>query len=165
MTDSTGGAPKRIALVAHDSKKRDMADWVRANAERLRQHSLIATGTTGRVVSRVLGDGTVTPLKSGPLGGDQQLGAMIAEGGLDLLIFFVDPMTPLPHDVDVKALTRLAILYNLPMACNRATADLLITSPDLWDSYERAEPDYSDYISRIVEQSVPDLGTGGDGGA
>ena len=164
MSDPTGGGRKRIALVAHDSMKREMADWVRTNAERLRQHSLVATGTTGRVVSRVLGEGAVTPLKSGPLGGDQQLGAMIAESGLDLLIFFVDPMTPLPHDVDVKALTRLAILYNLPMACNRSTADLLIESPGLWDSYQRAEPDYSAYISRIVEQSVPDLGADDDGG-
>lgn len=115
-----------IALVAHDARKAALVDWVGDHLEKLRGRRLVATGTTG---ARVLGrfpELDLTALKSGPLGGDQQIGAMIAEGRLSMLIFFVDPLTPMPHDVDVKALTRLAEVYNIPMALNRATADLLL---------------------------------------
>ena len=119
---------KRIALVAHDAKKAEMVDWVRANAAALRPHAMWATGTTGARMRQACPDLDVTPLKSGPLGGDQQIGAMIAEGRIDALFFFVDPLSPHPHDVDVKALMRLALVYNIPMALNRATADRLIGS-------------------------------------
>jgi methylglyoxal synthase len=142
-----------IALVAHDQKKQDLVRWVRQHAERLAPHRFVATGTTGRLIASEMPDFEIRRLKSGPLGGDQQLGALIAEGKLDMLFFFVDPMTPLPHDVDVKALTRLAILYNMPMACNRATADFLISSPLFASDYDRTVPDYSPYIERILENA------------
>ena len=117
-----------IALVAHDAKKDDLVEWVGRHLSELRRATLFATGTTGRRVLDRHPKLDLTCLKSGPLGGDQQLGAMIAEGRLDALIFFVDPLTPLPHDVDVKALMRLAIVYNLPMALNAATADHVMRS-------------------------------------
>lgn len=117
----------RIGLVAHDKKKADLVDWARTHRAVLAQHELCATGTTGgRIVEETALD--VTLLKSGPLGGDAQLGAMIVEGKLDVCIFFIDPLTALPHDVDVKALTRLATLYDVPFACNRATADAILKS-------------------------------------
>ncbi|MGO1120549.1 methylglyoxal synthase [Rhodovibrionaceae bacterium A322] len=120
---------KRIALVAHDGKKAEMLAWVKTHEAVLKTHRLWGTGTTGGQVSEAT-DLSVTRLKSGPLGGDQQLGAMIAEGKLDALFFFVDPLSTQPHDVDVKALVRLSTLYNVLLACNPATASCLITSPD-----------------------------------
>jgi len=156
-------AYKTIALVAHDNRKRDLLEWVRYNAARLAGHHLVCTGTTGRLVREELerealaDDGPapspleLTVLKSGPLGGDQQLGAKIAEGEIDLMIFLWDPMQPHPHDVDVKALLRIAVLYNIPIACNRSSADFLITSPLLQAPYERAQTDYSAYIRREFE--------------
>lgn len=127
---------KRIALVAHDATKAEMVDWVRVNADALRGHPMWATGTTGRRVLDACPDLDVTPVKSGPLGGDQQIGARIAEGLIDVLIFFTDPLSPHPHDVDVRALTRMATLYNVVTATNRATADFLIASPLFGQAYE-----------------------------
>jgi methylglyoxal synthase len=140
---------KNIALVAHDHKKRDMAEWARFNRGTLSRHALFATGTTGLLLEKELGI-PVTRLQSGPLGGDQQLGAMISEGKIDSLIFFWDPLEPLPHDPDVKALLRLSVVWNIPCACNRATADFMISSPLLEGTYERQIPDYSSYLSRSV---------------
>ena len=116
---------KRIALVAHDNKKQDLLEWARFNRGSLIKHDLCATGTTGTLLEKAL-DVDILKLQSGPLGGDQQIGAMIAEGRLSGLIFFIDPLSPMPHDVDVKALTRLSVVYDIPMALNRATAELLI---------------------------------------
>ena len=129
-------AVKRIALVAHDAKKAELVDWVRMHAAALRPHPIWATGTTGARVRDACPDLDVTPLKSGPLGGDQQIGARIAEGLIDVLIFFTDPLSPHPHDVDVRALTRMATLYNVAVATNRATADFLIASPLFERAYE-----------------------------
>ncbi len=137
---------KRIALVAHDARKADLLDWVRRNASKLAQHELFATGTTGARIQAAT-DLAILALKSGPLGGDQQLGARIAEGQLNMLIFFWDPMTAQPHDVDVKALLRMAILYNVVVACNRSTADFVISS-DLFDDAYR--PVLNDYASLLV---------------
>jgi methylglyoxal synthase len=157
-----GGAmevSKRIALVAHDNCKKDLLEWVEWNWELLLDHKLICTGTTGRLVedaiSTKLETGkslkhTVVKLKSGPLGGDQQLGAMIAEGNIDILIFFWDPMQPHPHDVDVKALLRISVLYNIPTACNRSTADFLISSQLMTEQYAHKITDYAKYIDRSV---------------
>jgi methylglyoxal synthase len=150
---------KRIALVAHDNRKIDLIEWAEWNYDVLTRHKLISTGTTGRLVEEAIkrkltdtgvGKFAVTKLKSGPLGGDQQLGAMIAEGNIDLIIFLWDPMEPQPHDVDVKALLRISVLYNIPTACNRSTADFLISSPLLATSYEPVLKDYSEYIKRTV---------------
>jgi len=136
---------KRIALVAHDNMKNDLIEWVEWNYSILIQHGLISTGTTGRLVEEAIktriGDEDannfkVMKLKSGPLGGDQQLGAMIAEKKVDLIIFFWDPMQPQPHDIDIKALLRISVLYNVPTACNRSTADFMISSPLLNEEYE-----------------------------
>ena len=137
----------RIGLVAHDDKKDELAAWALANREALSRHTLFATGTTGgRVVAET---GLVlTRLKSGPLGGDAQLGAMIVEGQLDALVFFIDPLTAQPHDVDVKALTRLATLYNIPMACNEATADMVISSPLFTSGYRPRAVDFAAHDSR-----------------
>jgi methylglyoxal synthase len=142
------GVRKRIALVAHDNKKQDLIEWAQYNRELLVQHDLYATGTTGRLLSELL-DTPVVCLQSGPLGGDQQVGARIAEGGIDLLIFFWDPLSPHPHDPDVKALLRIAVVWNIPVACDRATADYIISSPLMTEPYERLLPDYSHYIGRF----------------
>src|SRR5512137_1365373 len=130
---------KRIALIAHDNKKLDLLDWARYNRGTLSRHFLFGTGTTGELLAREL-DLPVTRFASGPLGGDQQIGASIAEGKLDLLIFFWDPLEPQPHDPDIKALLRLAVLYNIPTASNRATADFIISSPLMISEYEHPTP-------------------------
>jgi len=141
---------KRIALVAHDQRKEDLVSWVKYNAEVLSQHELYATGTTGKIISKEASSLEIYGLKSGPLGGDQQLGAMIANGELDVLIFLWDPMTTQPHDVDIKALLRMAVLYNIPVACNRSTADFIISSRLFNGEYGPLLKDYSKYISRRV---------------
>jgi methylglyoxal synthase len=143
---------KRIALVAHDNKKHDLLEWSHYNRDLLVQHHLYATGTTGRMLAQAL-DAPVTCLQSGPLGGDQQIGALIAVGALDLLIFFWDPLEQQPHDPDVKALLRIAVVWNLPVACDRATADFVISSPLMTGPYERRLPDYAAHTERFeVEQ-------------
>jgi methylglyoxal synthase len=133
---------KRIALVAHDARKADLLEWVGYNAQKLANHQLYATGTTGSRVKAAT-DLPIHSLKSGPLGGDQQLGARIADGKLDMLIFFWDPMTAQPHDVDVKALLRMAILYNVVVACNRSTADYIISSKLFDEDYTPKVKDYA----------------------
>ena len=150
---------KRIGLVAHDNRKKDMIEWVNHNWKTLRHHNLTCTGTTGRLVEETLNKKnkesgytkiSITKLKSGPLGGDQQMGALIAEGKIDIIIFLWDPMQAQPHDVDVKALLRITALYNIPTACNRSTADFLISSPIFEQSYKRVLKDYSGYILRNI---------------
>jgi methylglyoxal synthase len=131
---------KRIALIAHDSRKEDLLEWVRYNREVLREHALFATGTTGGLVEARCGL-PVTRFKSGPLGGDQQVGAKIADGDLDVLVFFWDPLEPHPHEPDVRALLRIAVLYNIPVACNRATADFVVASPLIHGEYDRLVAD------------------------
>ena len=132
---------KNIVLIAHDSRKRDLLEWVEFNREVLKEHRLFATGTTGALLAKRTGL-PVTRFKSGPLGGDQQVGAQISEGALDILIFFWDPLEPQPHDPDVKALLRIAVLYNIPTACNRATADFLVASPLFHGEYDRMLEDF-----------------------
>lgn len=141
---------KRIALVAHDHKKADLMEWVLQNREVLSKHELFATGTTGKLIEEKL-DRPVRKLMSGPMGGDQQIGAMIANGEIDMMFFFWDPMEAQPHDSDVKALLRLCVLWNIPMACDRATADFIITSPFMHDVYETQLPDYTDYLNRRIK--------------
>ncbi len=150
---------KNIALVAHDNRKKDLIEWVEWNFQPLLKHRLICTGTTGKLIEKALLEKMsgkqdafeIIKLKSGPLGGDQQLGAMISEGQVDCVIFLWDPMTPHPHDVDVKALLRIAVLYNIPIACNRSTADFLISSPLMDESYTPAMKNYADYIDRSLD--------------
>jgi methylglyoxal synthase len=134
-------ARKRLALIAHDRRKPDLLDWVAYNRPVLQEHELFATGTTGRLVAERTGL-PVTRFRSGPLGGDQQVGARISEGEIDILIFFWDPLEPQPHDPDVKALLRLAVLYNIPTACNRATADFLVAAPLFHGAYDRQLADH-----------------------
>jgi methylglyoxal synthase len=141
---------KRIALVAHDNKKDDLLEWARFNQGSLEQHSLCSTGTTGQLLERELGL-EVTKLQSGPLGGDQQVGALIADGEIDVLIFFWDPLAPHPHDPDVKALLRIAVVWNIPTACDRASADFLFSSPLMDEAYERRLTDYEDYRNHATE--------------
>jgi methylglyoxal synthase len=154
---------KNIALVAHDNRKKDLIEWVEWNCRTLFQHKLICTGTTGKLIEETLknnsmckelelGFPSVKKLKSGPLGGDQQLGALITEGKIDFIIFFWDPMQPHPHDVDVKALLRIAVVYNIPIACNRSTADFMISSPLMNDKYEPIIKDYGEYLERKLFQ-------------
>ena len=152
---------KRIALVAHDNCKRDLVEWIDWNWSMLLNHQLICTGTTGRLVQEALAKKIdeehplkheILILRSGPYGGDQQLGAMIVEGKVDVLIFFWDPMQPHPHDVDVKALLRISVLYNIPTACNRSTADFLISSHLMTEDYSPVTRDYSAYLNRALEQ-------------
>ena len=141
---------KRIALVAHDNKKKDLLEWVEFNQENLKQHDLCATGTTGRLLEQAL-EVEITKLQSGPLGGDQQVGAKVAGGEIDLLIFFWDPLEPQPHDPDVKALLRIAVVWNIPVACNRASADFMISSPLMTEAYERQLPNYETYRQRRIQ--------------
>jgi methylglyoxal synthase len=143
------GQRKKIALIAHDHKKSDLLEWVRFNKGTLLQHDLFATGTTGKVLEEELGS-KITIFESGPLGGDQQIGSRIAEGLIDFLIFFWDPLESLSHDPDVKALLRMATVWNIPTACNRATADFLISSPLLCQEYQRRLPDYESYRQRLT---------------
>ena len=145
---------KCIALVAHDNMKDDLVDWVRHNQEALSRHVLYATGTTGRVLEETLGV-SINRLQSGPLGGDQQIGARISEGEIDFLIFFWDPLSPHPHDPDVTALLRMAVVWNIPLACNRTSADYMITSPLMTSEYERIMPDFESYRQRLP---APDTG-------
>ncbi len=140
---------KHIALVAHDNKKEDLLAWARHNRVLLSQHEIYATGTTGKMLQDALGM-PVNRLQSGPLGGDQQMGALITDGTIDFLIFFWDPLSAQPHDTDVKALLRIAVVWNLPIACNRATADFLITSPLMGSSYRRFTPDYEQHLQRSI---------------
>jgi methylglyoxal synthase len=142
------GHKKRVALVAHDHKKEDLLEWVRFNRETLLKHKLYATGTTGKMLEEEL-NLKLTIFESGPLGGDLQIGARIAEGEIDFLIFFWDPLAPLPHDPDVKALLRVAAVWNIPIACNRASADFLISSPLMCQEYQRILPDYDSYRQRF----------------
>ena len=157
---------KVLALVAHDNMKRDLAEWVDWNSRNLSRHHLVCTGTTGKMVEKTLRDHReehedeteekpelkITLLKSGPLGGDQQLGSLIADGKINALIFFWDPMSAQPHDVDVKALLRLATLYNVPTAINRSSADFLISSPLFEDAgYVPVVKDYKAYVERVLK--------------
>ena len=139
---------KRIALIAHDHKKEDMLQWVKFNIGTLKEHELFATGTTGKLLEKELGL-DITIFESGPLGGDQQIGSRISEGKIDFLIFFWDPLAQLPHDPDVKALLRMAVLWNIPIANNRSTADFLISSPLMCQDYPRILPDYEKYRERL----------------
>ena len=138
---------KKIALIAHDNKKKDLIEWATYNKEALAKHKLVATGTTGKLIEEAL-DRKITKVLSGPLGGDQQIGAMIASGDIDMVFFFFDPMEAQPHDSDVKALLRLAVAWNLPMACDRTTADFLVTSPFMQGEYAYELPDYINYLNR-----------------
>lgn len=164
MSEIDARVRKRVALVAHDHRKADLIEWVRWNYETLLRFDLICTGTTGRMIEDALRqqiaehggepDGLpITKLKSGPLGGDQQLGAMIADRQVDVLIFFWDPMEPQPHDVDVKALLRIAVVYNVPAACNRSTADFVVSSPLMSGTYQPILRDYEGYVDREVDMS------------
>jgi len=144
---------KTIAIVAHDNKKQDLLAWAKFNREGLSGHKLIATGTTGKLLQTEL-DIPVTRLQSGPLGGDQQIGAKMSEGEIDVLIFFWDPLEPHPHDPDVKALLRIAVVWNIPIACNRASADFLISSSLMPQAYQRLVPDYEGYRTRLLRRDV-----------
>jgi methylglyoxal synthase len=140
---------KKIALVAHDNKKIEMIEWAKFNRDLLAQHKIFATGTTGRLLEEILGI-KVKKLQSGPLGGDQQIGAMIVGGEIDFMIFFWDPLEPMSHDTDIKALLRMAAVWNIPIACNRSTADFMISSPLMDEDYERIVVNYSDYQNRKI---------------
>ena len=140
---------KKIALIAHDNKKRDLIEWAVHNKIELSKHALVATGTTGKLIEEAL-DQPVVKLLSGPLGGDQQIGDMIATGDIDVVFFFFDPMEAQPHDSDVKALLRLAVAWNLPMACDRSTADFLMTSRFMQEEYEYELPNYTHYLTRQI---------------
>ena len=157
---------KKIALVAHDNKKRDLLEWAKYNSVLLAHHEVYATGTTGETLERELGM-KINKLQSGPLGGDQQIGAKIVSNEIDFLIFFWDPLEPQPHDPDVKALLRMAVVWNIPIACNRASADFMISSPLMDSEYNRLVPDYDEYRTRKIDlgessrQSEPETGKSG----
>ena len=144
---------KTVAIVAHDNKKQDLLAWAKFNRDALAGHRLIATGTTGKLLHSEL-DLQVERLQSGPLGGDQQIGAKISEGEIDVLIFFWDPLEPQPHDPDVKALLRIAVVWNIPIACNRSSADFLISSSLMPQEYQRLVPDYEGHYNRLVRLDV-----------
>jgi methylglyoxal synthase len=144
-------AQKRIALIAHDNMKAELTDWVQAHVEQLKYHQLFATGTTGHALEKQLGV-PVHKFISGPLGGDQQVGAHIAEGKIDILFFFWDPFEPMPHDPDVKALLRLAAAWNIPVACNPASADFIISSALMHSEHPRSVPDYDKYLSQRIRK-------------
>jgi len=148
------GRRKKIALVAHDNKKADLLAWARFNRDLLARHDLFATGTTGSLIVESL-QLEVARLESGPLGGDQQVGAKIAEGEIDFLIFFWDPLEPAPHDPDVKALLRIAVVWNIPVACDRSSADFMISSPIMETAYERQVTDYDEYRRRFSAGRTP----------
>ena len=148
------GLNKKIALVAHDNKKADLLAWARFNRDLLARHDLFATGTTGSLIVESL-QLDVARLESGPLGGDQQVGAKIAEGEIDFLIFFWDPLEPAPHDPDVKALLRIAVVWNIPVACDRSSADFMISSPIMETAYERQVTDYDEYRRRFSAGRTP----------
>lgn len=141
---------KRIAMVAHDNKKVDLTEWALANHSTLKESTLYATGTTGYALEKALGL-PVNKFLSGPLGGDQQVGSQIAEGNVDILIFFWDPFEPMPHDPDVKALLRIAAVWNIPVACNPSSADFIINSKLMGEAYDRKVPDYESYIQNRIE--------------
>jgi methylglyoxal synthase len=144
---------KKVALVAHDNKKEELFEWAKVNCKSLAEHSLYATGGTGQLLESRLGL-NVTHLESGPLGGDQQIGSRISEGQIDFVIFFSDPLEPQPHDADVKALLRIAMVWNIPVACNQASADFIISSPLMSTVYDRKVPDYSKYRARLARRGV-----------
>jgi len=144
---------KNIALVAHDNKKEELVEWAKFNCKLLAEHSLYSTRTTGQLLENRLGL-KVTLLESGPLGGDQQIGSRISEGQIDFVIFFSDPLQSQPHDPDVKALLRITVVWNVPVACNRASADFIVSSPLMSTVYERLVPDYSKYRSRLTISDV-----------
>ncbi|NCI47869.1 methylglyoxal synthase [Sediminibacterium soli] len=148
----TLGRKKTVAMVAHDHKKADLIDWAVYNKTALATHDLVATGTTGKLLEEQLGR-PVKRVLSGPLGGDQQIGAMIANGEIDIMVFFWDPMEAQPHDSDVKALLRLCVAWNIPMACDRATADFIMTSPFMHTAYDSILPDYTDYLNRDIRDN------------
>jgi len=141
---------KKIALVAHDHKKSDLLEWAKYNRFLLAHHELYATGTTGTALEREL-ELKVHRLQSGPLGGDQQIGARIVDNEIDFLIFFWDPLEPQPHDPDVKALLRMAVVWNIPIACNRASSEFMISSPLMDGEYDRLVPDYDSYTTRVID--------------
>ncbi len=140
---------KKIALVAHDNKKLDLLDWAKFNSNQLANYEIYATGTTGDTLEHQLGF-KVHKLQSGPLGGDQQIGSKIVSNEIDFLVFFWDPLESQPHDSDVRALLRMAVVWNVPFACNRSSADLMISSPLIQRNYTRLVPDYSEYRMRKV---------------
>jgi methylglyoxal synthase len=141
---------KRIALIAHDNKKRDLLDWAKYNRVLLAHHFIFATGTTGELLEKELGI-NIVKLQSGPLGGDQQIGSKIVNNEIDFVIFFWDPLEPMSHDTDIKALLRMAVVWNIPIACNRASADFMISSPLMDGEYDRLIPDYDEYRNRELD--------------
>jgi methylglyoxal synthase len=144
---------KKIALIAHDNKKEELFEWAKGNCKLLAEHSLFATGATGQLLKSRLGL-NLTQLQSGALGGDQQIGSRISEGQIDFVVFFSDPLEPQPHDADIKALLRIAVVWNIPVACNRASADFIISSPLMSTVYERKVPDYSKYRALPAARAV-----------
>lgn len=144
---------KKIALVAHDNKKRDLLEWAKYNRDLLAEHEVYATGTTGKILEKEL-DIEIIKLQSGPLGGDQQVGAKIVEGAIDFLIFFWDALESQPHDPDVKALLRMAVVWNIPTACNRASADFMISSGLMTEAYDRLLPDYDEVRKRPIFDEI-----------
>ena len=145
----TVSTQKNIALVAHDNKKPELAQWAQRYRQKLEGHTLFATGTTGAVMEKELGL-PVTKLISGPLGGDQQIGSLISECKMDVLVFFWDPFEPMPHDPDVKALLRIAAVWNIPVACNPSSADYIFSSDLLSEEHQRSIPDYDGYLAERV---------------